>query len=117
MAKAFAIVGIMTSIVQLIDFSLRVLDCLNKFQSSLEEIPKSFHYIKAELPVLQNTLQQTKEVIDAGVIRDKMKRALIPAIKGCRKQIGLLNVILAKMLPTPSNSQLKRGTKTIWSLH
>jgi hypothetical protein len=117
MAEALAVVGVVASIVQLVDFSSTVLGRLDEFQSDLGEIPKSFRHIKAELPVLRNTLQQIKEAIDAGSFPDETKRALAPAIEGCMEQIGSLDVILIKSLPVPTDSRLKRGTKAIWSLH
>jgi hypothetical protein len=116
MAEALAVVGVVASIVQLVDFSSKVLVRLEEFQSSLGEIPKSFRHIKAELPVLRDTLQ-TVDAIDNGCIRDKTKTALIPAVEGCMEQIRSLDDILTKTLPTPNDSRLKRGTKAIWSLH
>jgi len=117
MAEALAVVGVVASIIQLVDFSSKVLVRLDEFQSSLGEIPKSFRHIKAELPVLRDTLQQTKDAIDAGFVRDETKTALAPAIEGCMDQIKSLDAILTKTLPTPNDSRLKRGTKAIWSLH
>ena len=117
MAEAIAVVGVVASIVQLVDFSSKVLHRLDEFQSSLGEIPKWFRHIKAELPILQDTLQQTKEAIDAGSVRDETKRALIPVIKGCREQIESLDVVLTRMLPTANDSPLKKGSKAILSLY
>jgi hypothetical protein len=111
------VVSVVASIVQLVDFSSTVLDRLNEFQFGLGEIPKSFRHIKAELPVLRDTLQQIKEAIDASSFRDNSKRALAPAIEGCMEQIGSLDAILIKTLPMSTDSRLKRGTKAIWSLH
>ena len=89
---------------------------LDEFQPSLVEIPKSFRHIKAELPVLRDTLQQTREAIDAGSVTDKTKTALIPAIQGSIEQIESLHIILAEMLPTQDDSRLERGKKEILSL-
>ena len=117
MAEAFAIGGIVASIVQLVDFSSKVLGRLDEFQSSLGEVPRSFRNFKAELPVLQNTLLQTREAIEAGLVKDETKQALISAIEGCTEQIRLLEALLAKVLPIPTDSRLRRGTKAILSLH
>lgn len=99
MAEALAVVGVVASIVQLVDFGSRVLLRLNEFQSSVGEIPKTFQHIKAELPVLLDTLEQTKTAIQNGSVRDETKKALLPAIDGCRTQIGLLNIVIGKVLP------------------
>lgn len=52
MADPLTVVGIIANIVQLVDFSTKVLARLDDFQSNLGEIPKAFRHIKAELPVL-----------------------------------------------------------------
>lgn len=85
MAEAIAVIGLVASIVQLVDFSSRVLHRLEEFQAGLGEIPMSFRHIKAELPVLQDTLQQTREAIEAGSVRNETKKALDPAIKSLRR--------------------------------
>lgn len=117
MAEAIAAIGVVASVIQLVDFSSKVLHRLEQFQSSVGEIPLSFRHIKAELPVLQDTLQQTREALEAGSVRDQTKKALIPAIEGCTEQIRLLDSILAKLSPTSTDSRLRRGTKALLSLH
>lgn len=86
---------------------------LSEFQSSVEDVPESFRHTKAELPVLLNTLQQTKEAIEAGSVRDETEKALLPAIEGCRTQIKSLDDLLLKVLPASGDSWTKRNTKAI----
>jgi hypothetical protein len=116
MAEAIAVVGVVASIVQLVDYSSKVLHRLNEFQSRVGEVPKPFRHIKAQLPVLQDTLQQTKKGIDAGFVRDETRKALIPAMEGCKKQIGLLDDILTKILPAPGDSWGEKSKKALLSL-
>jgi hypothetical protein len=116
MAEAVAVVGIVASIVQLVDFGSRVLLRLNEFQSSVGEVPKTFQHIKAELPVLLDTLKQTKTAIQAGSIRDETKKALLPAIDGCRTQVELLDTVIAKVLPLSGDSWTKKSRKAVSSL-
>src|SRR5437588_12941043 len=114
MAEALAVVGIVASIVQLVDFGSNVLHRLNEFQSSVGDVPESFRHIKAELPVLLEALQKTKEAIEAGSVTDETKNALLPAINGCAEQIRSLNELLLKALPTSGDSWTKRSRKAIW---
>jgi hypothetical protein len=60
MAEALAVVGIIANIVQLVDFSSRVLKRLEDYQSQLGDIPEAFRHINASLPVLLDALQQTQ---------------------------------------------------------
>jgi hypothetical protein len=114
MGEALAVVGIIANIAQLVDFGSKILHRLSEFHSSVEDVPESFRHIKAELPVLLDTLQQTKEAVEAGSVRDETKKALLPAIEGCRIQIKSLDDVLLKVLPASGDSWTKRSTKAIW---
>ena len=116
MAEALAVVGTVANIVQLVDFGSKVLLRLNEFQSSVGEIPKTFQHIRAELPVLLDTLKQTKTAIESGAIRDETKKALLPAIEGCRTQVESLDIVIGKVLPLSGASWRERGRKAISSL-
>ncbi|KAH7118875.1 hypothetical protein B0J11DRAFT_582674 [Dendryphion nanum] len=117
MAEVLVIVGVVASIVQLVDFSTRVARRIEEFHSHTGEIPKSFQSIKAELPLLSNTLQQLKDAIDAGMVADGTKQALLPVIEGCREQVTQLDAILAKTLPEVNDSWRERSKKAIKSLN
>lgn len=116
MADPLTVVGIVANIAGLVEFSTKVLTRLNDFQSTLGEIPKVFRHIKAELPVLQETLRQTKDKIDHGSIEDSTKAALLPAVQGCKLQIETLDSLLAETLPVAGDSRLKKTTKALWSM-
>jgi hypothetical protein len=116
MAEALAVVGVVSSIVQLVDFGSKVLLRLNDFQSTARDTPKTFQHIKAELPVLLNTLKQTRSAIENDSLSDETQAALLPAIDGCRVQVDLLNTMIEKVLPLPSDSWGERSRKTISSL-
>jgi hypothetical protein len=116
MAEAFAVVGIVASIVQLVDFSTKVINRLEEFQSTTGEIPKSFRHIKNELPVLSTALQNISRVIESGSIDTATRDALHPVINGCREQITQLNIILAKTLPKTNDKWLTKSKKAVVSL-
>jgi len=116
MSEALVVVGAAASIVQLVHVSSNILRRLDEFQSSVGQIPKSFRHIQAELPLLRDTLQHTKEAIDAGAIPDNTKEALLPAIEGCLKQIELLDAVMVKTLPKPSDSWGERSRKAFFSV-
>jgi hypothetical protein len=104
MAEALAVVAVVASIVQLVDFSNRVVRRLDEFYSIAGEIPESFRQFKTELALLGTTLQQIKEAIDANVA-------------GWQEQVAQLDAILAKTLPEITDSWRERGKKALVSLH
>ncbi len=116
MAEAMAAVGIAANIVQLVDFGSKILLRLSEFQSTLEEVPVTFRHLKAELPLLLDTLRQTKAEIENGSIREETRIALLSVIEGCRVEIESLDALLTKTLPTPIDSWKTRSKKAISSL-
>jgi hypothetical protein len=116
MAEALVAVGIVANIIQLVDFGSRVLNRLEEYQSNLGDIPKAFSHIKVELPVLLDALRQTQSAIDARSMQDESKKALLPAIEGCRVQIRQLDDIITKSLPVSNDSWVKRSGKAFRSL-
>ena len=78
-----AVVGVVSSIVGLVDFGSKVLHRLNDFQSSRGEILESFKHVKEELPILLETLNQTKLAVEKGSINEETKKALLLVVNRC----------------------------------
>ena len=57
MAEALAMVGLVAAIVQFIGFGSKTVKRLDEFQSSIDDVPRSFRDIKNELPLLLDTLK------------------------------------------------------------
>jgi KaiC/GvpD/RAD55 family RecA-like ATPase len=117
MAEGLAAVGVVASIVQLVDFSARVIHRLEEFHSDAGELPKSLRHINTELPVLSTTLQNIGRDIKANLGDTGTRDALIPVVDGCQEQIAQLDAILARTLPTTKDSWRTKGKKAIISLH
>jgi hypothetical protein len=116
MAEALAVVGVVASIVQLVDYGSKVLRRLNDFQSSLGEIPKTFKHVKDELPILLETLKQTKDAVEKGSIKEETKKALLLVVNRCQTQITLLDDLISSLLPQEGDSWRKKTGKAILSL-
>jgi hypothetical protein len=86
MAEALAIVGVVANIVQLIDFSTKVVHRLDEFTSHAGDVPKCFRHVKTELPLLNITLQQMQTAIDTYSVTDGTRKTLLPVIAGCHKR-------------------------------
>ena len=81
------------------DFGSKVLRRLNDFQSSHGEIPKTFKHIKDELPILLETLNQTKAAVENGNTKEETRKAILLVVDGCQTQIALLDDLINKSLP------------------
>ena len=109
MAEALVIVGLVSAIVQFVDFSSKIVDRLQDFHSSVNEAPKAFRDVKVELPLLLDTLKRTQAQAESGAISRETQEALLPVVEGCRSQVELLDRTLVKALPKPGDSSWRRG--------
>ncbi|RDL35854.1 uncharacterized protein BP5553_06466 [Venustampulla echinocandica] len=116
MAEAFAVVGLVAAIIQFAEFSSKIVERLQDFHSSVDEVPKAFRDIKVELPLLLDTLKRTQAQAESGDISRETQEALLPVVKGCRSQVDLLDSTLVKALPKPGDSSWRRGMRAFSSV-
>jgi N-terminal domain on NACHT_NTPase and P-loop NTPases len=116
MAEAIAAVGIVASIVQLADFGGKVLHRLNEFQSNVGDIPKTFQYVKAELPILLETLKQTQLSVENGNGGEETKKAVLFIVNACLAQISLLDDLVDRALPKETDSWTRKTRKAVRSI-
>lgn len=109
MAEALAIVGLVSALIQFVDFGSKIVERLQDFYSSVNEVPKAFRDVKVELPLLLDTLKRTQAKAESGALSKETQEALLPVVEGCRSQVELLDSILVKTLPKPGDSSLRRG--------
>jgi hypothetical protein len=116
MAEALAILGLVSSIVQFIDFSTKIIERLDELQLNVDEVPRTFRDLNIQLSLLRGTLTRTKAEAEVGLIDADTERAVLEVVKGCQLQIQLLDEVLIKMLSTPADSPWRRGTKDFHSI-
>jgi hypothetical protein len=116
MAEALAIVGLISSIVQFVDFGSKVVERLNEFSSNIHELPKDFQAVNVQLPLLIDTLNRTQRQATAGHISSATADALTPLIDACSTEIKVLQIILEKTLPPQKSTSWKRRLLALKSL-
>jgi hypothetical protein len=116
MAEALAIIGLVSSIAQFVDFSLKIVHRLKEFHSSLDEVPTAFLDVTIDLPLLVDTLERTKKQTEEGCFCNNTQEAIRSVVEGCRSQVGRLNDILEETLPTKGDSFLKRQKRAFLSI-
>jgi hypothetical protein len=111
------IVGAVASVIQLIDFSTRVLVRLNEYRSNHKELPSAFARIASQLPLLRQILAKTKDGInDQSISLDEI-RALAPCLRGCQQQVEKLDGILSAILPIAQEGKVRKmakGFRSLW---
>jgi hypothetical protein len=116
MAEAIAVVAVVSSIVQLVDFTSKVIARLNDIQSGTKDIPKSLKYLSAELPVLLHTLQQIHDALKADRFPPTCATALQPAVDSCKESIQEMESSLFKTLPKQGDGKTRSFIKAVGSV-
>ena len=116
MAETLAVIGLVSAIVQFVEFSSEIIERLNEFQSGIDEVPQTFRDLKIQLPLLRETLKKTKTNAEAGFVDADIQTAVLNVVKGCQEQVELLNNILVKTLPVTGDSRIRRGVKAFSSV-
>lgn len=114
----FTALGIASSIVQLVDFSVKVAQRLNDFHHRTGDIPKVFRGISLRLPILIDGLTRTSAAIKSGssVVNAETCQALSQLISSCLVQTNALDDILTQTLPQKDDSWVQRNKKALQSL-
>jgi hypothetical protein len=116
MADALAIIGLVSAIVQFVDFGSKIVGRLNEYREAGNNVPKTFQKISVDLPLVINNLERTKNQADAGEISDETANVLKPVLESCLKQTKRLEELLGKALPAAGDSTWRRRKKAFASL-
>jgi hypothetical protein len=116
MAEALAVVGLVSAIVQFVDFGGKLVERLNEFNSDTHEVPETFRTIKLQLPLLIDTLRRTQQQASAGHVSGETATTLKPLIDACFTEINALQARLDKTLPPHKSSSWQRRLLALKSL-
>ncbi|KAI9770486.1 MAG: hypothetical protein M1839_003201 [Geoglossum umbratile] len=116
MAEPFAVVGLAASIVTFVDVSAKVLNRLREFYSTAEDMPGVFQDIMTQLPLIVDTMTRIEEGYEGGSLTGDTQRKLLHVVKGCLRQITMLDGLIEKMLRNPTDSRLQQARKAIASV-
>ena len=89
---------------------------LSDFSAEVEDVPETFRLIKVQLPLILDTLQQTKDQADARQINEETAKALKAVVDECIATVQQLDEILTKALPNGRDSTWQKYRKALSSL-
>ncbi|KAI9759277.1 MAG: hypothetical protein M1840_003498 [Geoglossum simile] len=116
MAEPFAVVGLAASIVTFVDVSAKVLNRLREFYSTAEDMPGVFQDIMTQLPLIVDTMTRIEEGYEGGSLTGDTQQKLLHVVKGCLRQITMLDGLIEKMLRNSTDSRLQQARKAIASV-
>ena len=116
MAEALAVVGLVSAIVQFIDFSTKVVNRLDEFQAEVADGPKVYQDVSNRLPLMLDFVNKIQVRVAAGQIDQPSQITMLPIIQSCISQVSLLGNLLSKALPEANDSSWARGKKAFRSV-
>ena len=116
MAESLAIIGLVSAIVQLVDFGTKIVARLDDFEKAVGSVPEAFRDIHTQLPLLLNNLKKTKEQAKARELDEDAKKAVLAVVDNCQNGLQSLEKILVKSLPAANESISRKIGKAISSV-
>ena len=116
MAEALAVVGLVSAIVQFVDFGTKIVNRLHEFQAEVADGPKVYQDVQTRLPLMLDLMTKIRVRIVAGQIDRSSQATMLPIIESCISQVNLLNNLLLKALPQASDSSWTRGKRAFHSV-
>ena len=108
-----AIIGLIASIISLVELSAKVVSRIHESVSQISEIPKSFLALTIRLPLLTVALQRIRTQAEAGRVPDDVTNILKAVVDNTSQQVAAIQICLSKILPRDGASKLERAVKTL----
>ena len=115
-AEALAVVGIIANILQLVDFSSKVISRVKEYGQDAQDIPKTFRDIQTGLPLIVHTLGEIRTRVSDGQVPEKSCKAMKGVLGDCKAKLAELKIIFEKVLPQDGASRGERVWKALMSL-
>ena len=116
MAEALAVIGIVSAIVQLVDFGSKVVSRFHAFHEEVSNGPKVYQDVRTRLPLILDLVKKIHNQIEAGHVDKTSQEVMLPVIQSCLAQVKALDDLFAKAVPKLNDSSWNRGKKAIVSI-
>ncbi|KAI4087719.1 MAG: hypothetical protein LQ344_006605 [Seirophora lacunosa] len=115
MAEAVAAISLTASIVQLLSFGTEVIARLHDYRTKAKETPAVFHDVSVQLPLLIADLRVTKEREEQHGLPPDVAASALKIVESCETHIRVLDEVLIKTMPDPTDSAWRTGKKVLLS--
>lgn len=108
-AEAIAVLGVIASIISIVDGTKQVYDAATNAQG----LPEAFREVAGRLPIVKNILNSTQQHIDRGDVDVDSCKGVKHVVEACETKAKKLDDLFHKAIPTDSASDLKRYYKAV----
>ena len=116
MPEPIATISLVTSVISLIEFSIKVTARFREYNNRTKGLPKMFKDLEVNLPLILDVLKRIQNHAESGKLLDETREVLVPVILGAKEKIERLYEIFEKVVPSPTDSKLAKNLKAAVSL-
>ena len=108
-AEALAVLGVISSIISIVDGTKQVYDAATNAQG----LPEAFSAIAGRLPIVRNILDSAKQHIDDEDVDEDSCKGVKHVAEACEMKAKKLNTLFQKAIPKDGASDLERYYKAV----
>jgi hypothetical protein len=102
-AEAILVVGVISSIISIVDGTKQVYDAA----TNAESLPEAFREVAVRLPIVANILSSAKQHIDNGDVDEKACKGVKQVVEACEKKAKTLDDLFRQVIPADGASRRK----------
>ena len=111
-AEVVAVLAVIASIISIVDGTKKVYDAATNTQA----LPEAFREVAGRLPIVENTLDSTKQYIEEGKVNYDSCKGVKLIVEACEEKAKKLEELFHKAIPADGASDLKRYYKAVKAL-
>ena len=108
-AEVIAVLGVISSIISIVDGTKKVYDAATNAQG----LPEAFREVAGRLPIVANTLDSAKQNIEERKINNDSCDGVKHTVEACEEKAKKLEELFHKAIPSDGASDLKRYYKAV----
>ena len=111
-AEAFAVLGVISSIIAIVDATKEVCDAAKDTKG----LPQAFRVVAGRLPIVESILGFAKQNIEAKEVDNDSCKGVKHVVEACEEKAKRLEELFHKAIPAEGASDLKRYYKAVKAL-
>ena len=111
-AEAFAVLGVISAIISIVDASKKVYDAAKDTKG----LPEAFREVADRLPIVESILGSAKQKIEGKEVDNDSCKGVKHVVEDCQEKAKRLKELFQKAIPAEGASDLKRYYKAVKAL-
>ena len=112
-AEAIAVIGAITNIIQLVEYTNKVINRIKEYSKGDSGLPKIFRDIHTTLPLIGITLNEVEAHVSKGRIAEEKCKVLRPVLKECESKLKEMAAIFKKVMREQGESKLQKAVSSL----